>query len=760
MIEWSIILRILRQMGGDTGVGIKGKKTLVFAAVAAAVFVLLGALYARYITGLLTQESQMHLSEVATQGAASVQRQVARDFDLLEILADGIIADPEITAEKKMQRIKEQAHKFGLFRIGMVDLEGNAITSDDHAFSVADRAFFQSAVKGKRFVSQPILDKVDGVTPGIVYAVPVYHGDKVVSVLFSGYELDKLTQRIDISFYHESGMAFIANSKGEILLHPLEERIGKNLVEVARLRNDAKSVDQFQAALRQGRSGVAHFDMNADNRFFAFAPIQGANDWFLVTSLPANLVFERSQKVILLTVLLLTIISVLLGLIAFYVVVTQRRADAKIVKLAYYDPLTGASNTERFQLDARELFRQCGAQNYSLLNFDVQQFRYLNKDLGYAAGNELLLHIVHCLKSVLQKDETFTRMGTDQFLLLFFSKETEAELRAAVEDLRSKIAAWQPSSGGYYSVQLAFGVYRIEDPEAEIMTSVEKSNIARKAAKVSNSSDLAIYDHALQQKIDRETELERAMPAALENGEFKLYIQPKYDLVSEKIVGGEALVRWRRPDGTLMMPGDFIPLFEQSGALRRMDLYMLGRLCALLRGQLDRGPVPVPISINQSRCYMYRPDYIKALLETLAVQGVPTSLVELEITENLVYTDLEKLIQILEALHQKGFRLSLDDFGSGYSSLNVLKDLPVDMIKLDRFMLREALSSQRGKTVIANIIRMSSELKLSVVAEGVETRDQVLFLRDCGCTTAQGYYYSKPIPAAEFEALLQRQQGS
>ncbi|MEG0768737.1 MAG: EAL domain-containing protein [Ruthenibacterium sp.] len=736
----------------------KGKKYLLFAVLAVAVFMVLGVLYAWYITGLLTLESQMHLSEVATQGAASVQRQVARDFDILEVLADGIVSDPNLTLEEKIARVKRQADKFDLYRIAIVDLEGNATTSDGYEFSVADREFFKAAVKGERFLSKPIIDKVDGVTPGIVFAVPVWHDGKVTSVLFLGYELEKLTERIDISFYHKSGLAFITDSDGKVLLHPKADRIGKNIIEVAKSRNRAAAVEQFENGLAHGESGVSHFVMKEDDRFFAYAPIQDANDWFLITSLPAKSVFERSQKVVFLTVLLIVAVSVLFACATLYIAVTKKKANARIVKLAYYDTLTGAANTERFKLDANALLSEAGAQKYTLLNFDVKQFRYLNNDLGYSAGNNFLIHIVHCLTGALAKGETFARVGADQFLILFFSRESEAETRGFIERLRNQIAAWNQPSDGYYSAQMAFGVYKMEHGNTDIMSSIEKSNLARKAAKVSYDSDIAFYDAEMQRRIDRDKEFEKAMPAALENGEFKLFIQPKYDLLSEKIVGGEALVRWIKADGTMVMPNDFIALFEQTGAIYKMDMYMLEQLCRFVRSQLDRNLHTVPISINQSRRYMYSPAYVDDICEKLRACAIPAQMIELEITENIVYTDLDKLMKVLEVLHQKGFCISLDDFGSGYSSLNVLKDLRVDTLKLDRFLLSQTLNSKREKTVVANIIRMAKELEMSVVAEGVETYEQVLFLRACGCETAQGYYYSEPVPADTFEQMLRDEE--
>ncbi|MEG0833716.1 MAG: GGDEF domain-containing phosphodiesterase, partial [Oscillospiraceae bacterium] len=358
------------------------------------------------------------------------------------------------------------------------------------------------------------------------------------------------------------------------------------------------------------------------------------------------------------------------------------------------------------------------------------------------------------LEVVAKKGETFARVGTDQFLLLYFSKNNEEETQLYIKRLRKKLANWDQTSGGYYCAQMAFGVYEIEGNDADIMFAIEKSNIARRIAKVCEDSNVAIYDEVMQSKIERDNELEKSMPEALENGEFKLFIQPKYDLKSEEIVGGEALVRWIKPDGKIVMPDDFIRLFEQTNAIFNMDMYMLNQLCIFLRSQIDRGVNAVPISINQSRRYMYSSAYVEVIRGKLRENGVPPQLIELEIIENIVYADIDKLIAVLGALHNEGFRISIDDFGAGYSSLNVLKDLQVDTLKLDRFMLSKSQGTNREKVVVANIIRMAKELDMSVVAEGVETRDQVLFLRECGCEQVQGYYYCEPIPADEFDKLI------
>ncbi|MEG2526851.1 MAG: EAL domain-containing protein [Oscillospiraceae bacterium] len=731
-----------------------GKKFIIGAVFVVVIFILITTFYSIFVTNLLTKESQMHLSEVAAQGADSVKRQSARDFDILEVLADGIISDPNIPIEQKISRLKKQADKFNLFRMGLVDSSGNAICTDDTEFSVLDRTFFQESIKGNNYVSEPLIDKVNGKAQGIVYSVPVWYNGKVEYVLFAGYEVSALMDKIDINFYNGNGFAYIVNSNGDVILHPSSGRQGKNLFAIADGNNSESVIESFRSDLKNGKTGVVRLHMHEDDRFFAYSPINGLNDWFLVSSLPSEIVFERSQNVIFTTMFFMAVLVIIFVLMIAFILRSRRQANAKIARLAYYDTLTGAPNLERFKLDAQKLVRENGAQNYTILNFDVKQFKYINKDLGFHAGNEFLRYISACLKNTAQKDEVFARISSDHFIFLFLNKMNADETKSYIFKLRKSILSWDKIADGVYTARINFGVYHLDEHDSDPMMAIEKSDIARKSIKTSYVSELAVYNEAMQLLIDRDKAFENSMHSALEDGEFKLFIQPKYDLQTETVVGGEALVRWVRPDGKMLMPGDFIPLFEKNGFLATLDLYMLEKVCLFLRSQLDRGIVPMPISINQSRYYMYTPTYVDSLCEKLRASDISPSLIELEITENIVYSNLNELFSILELLHSHGFSISLDDFGSGYSSLNVLKDLKVDTLKLDKVLLDESLDSSRGKTIVSNIIRMAKELEISVVAEGVETREQVEFLREFGCQTAQGYYYSKPLPADEFDLLL------
>ena len=245
------------------------------------------------------------------------------------------------------------------------------------------------------------------------------------------------------------------------------------------------------------------------------------------------------------------------------------------------------------------------------------------------------------------------------------------------------------------------------------------------------------------------------MAEALETGEFQVFYQPKISLEDRGIMGAEALIRWKIEDGTLVPPDEFIPIFEQNGFIVRLDVYVLDQVCRRLRGWLDQGRPALPVSVNQSRRLLFQEGYIRILSETVEKYGLSPRMIILEITESIAMEEAEILKNLLIELHRLGFRVSMDDFGSGYSSLNVLKDIPVDELKLDREFLLPAQDGERRDTIVRNIIHLAQDLGIATVAEGVETEGQAKFLQECGCDIAQGYYFARPMPPDKMEELLQ-----
>lgn len=300
----------------------------------------------------------------------------------------------------------------------------------------------------------------------------------------------------------------------------------------------------------------------------------------------------------------------------------------------------------------------------------------------------------------------------------------------------------------------------MRDVSVSIDEMVEHANAARKTLRSSANNRVAFYDKSVFLQVEKIKHIERNMQDALDKGEFKVYLQPKYNLVSGEVTGAEALVRWIRPDGTMIYPDEFVPVFEKNGFIEQIDYFMLEQICSMIKKRRELKKKCLPISVNQSRVLLKRQDYTTRIAKILLKYQTPPQLIELELTERLFSGQYNEMFIMMEQLKKVGVRWSIDDFGTGYSSLNLLKDLPVDIVKLDKSFLDETETSEVSRVIVRKIVELTKELKKSIVCEGVETKEQAKYLRDIQCDMAQGYLYAKPMPMKDFEKLIDRKAGT
>ena len=271
-----------------------------------------------------------------------------------------------------------------------------------------------------------------------------------------------------------------------------------------------------------------------------------------------------------------------------------------------------------------------------------------------------------------------------------------------------------------------------------------------------NKTSFIFYDDNIYKKIYKQNYIENNMQSSLDNNEFRLFLQPKVDPKINKVIGAEALVRWIKDDGTVIYPNEFIPLFEKNGFCEKLDLYMIEKACQKIRSWIDNNKEAIPISINQSKLTFYKADYIESICKITEKYNVPNSFIVLEILEGLALDNISDFNNTIEKLHKKGFRVSMDDFGSQYSSLNTLSKLKIDEIKIDgEFLLKlekDKEHKDKQKIILRNIIKLARELNLQTVVEGVEDECHLEFINDLGYDMAQGYYFSKPIDEKSFDA--------
>lgn len=414
------------------------------------------------------------------------------------------------------------------------------------------------------------------------------------------------------------------------------------------------------------------------------------------------------------------------------------------------DSLTGLSNLTEFETDALSLLKNRGQLGYALVYMDFNKFKYINEAYGYYTGDQVLITFSRILLSMLHPSEIACRYASDKFIALLWCDD-EQELYDRLHDLQKKLKdGVQGITQGLY-VSITGGIYFIDpDNTIDFITITDRANIARKSIKGNDIRHFAVYDHALHQKITREKEIELLMADALKNEEFVVFLQPKVDLRTGKIAGAEALVRWFRDYGQIIMPSEFIPIFEKNSFIKQLDYYIHDQVFQLLRKCLDEGTPLVPISINISRIDILDERFLALFESTLQKYQLPPELIELELTESVFLDSTETLIQSINRLRSLGLLFSIDDFGSGYSSLNLLRRLPIDILKLDREFLSSGQSTPREQAVISGMIHLAKSLDIIVLSEGVETNEQAEFLKSAGCDLAQGYLYSKPLPVDAF----------
>ncbi len=443
---------------------------------------------------------------------------------------------------------------------------------------------------------------------------------------------------------------------------------------------------------------------------------------------------------------------VLLGAVLILAILLrkQRALRNELWNSAYVDSLTGLPNLRYFKKEAKELLAKNKNKQYLAVQVDFNQFRLLNDMYGQEECNHILKTMGKALSSIVKPEsDIVARLRADNFLLLYAH---DPDL--GMDDLHGRDAGQVFAYMGKHikhHLNYSIGRYQVPLGETDIDDVCEKVNYAHRQAKKEVSSEVVDYEEAARQQALRHRSLEEKMENALRNEEFMVYLQPKYSLTSGMVVGAETLVRWRDGGkGELISPGEFIPLFEQNGFVLQLDFYMFEKVCALLSQRLQDNLPLVPISVNFSRLHLQTGRFVENITEIANRYEVPRQFLEIELVESTVVDNEEVLEIVLKELHEAGFTLSIDDFGTGYSSLGLLKNLPVDVIKIDRSFFANNRSKVRARTVISNVLRMAKELNIRTVAEGVETQDHVNFLRGLGCESVQGFYFSRPVHVDEF----------
>ena len=471
----------------------------------------------------------------------------------------------------------------------------------------------------------------------------------------------------------------------------------------------------------------------------------------LMISVMGAMIFSAEWA--LAVVLVLLAIAIIAG--SIYYGKARRKMNKELMQSVAVDDLTGLPTKQQHKIEATQIIEE-NKGKYAYVSCDIVDFKFFNETYGYAYGNIALKHIASLISKELKKDELISRTTGDHFCMLL-RYDKEEGLKERLYRLWDKASEFPiDDKGGSHKAVFRCGVYLIRTGD-DINKVRSRADMARKAINKCFATTLNFYSEAdLARELEKK-EMEEELKLAVTERELIVHFQPKFDIASEKIIGAEALIRWNHPRKGMLPPGAFVPLCEENGFICTVDFYVFEEVCRMMKQWMDDGKKLIKVSVNFSRLHLSNPEFVDKMVRIVSEYGLHPSNLEIELTETVAYEEMETLLDVMRQIKEVGFGLSMDDFGSGYSSLNLLREMPVDVLKLDKGFLDDCggNSATREKRIISHVISMAKDLEISVLAEGVETIQQKEFLKESNCDMIQGYYYAKPMPTERFETYLE-----
>lgn len=693
---------------------------------------------------------------------STIKDKVEGKFSLLNGLSVTITGNEIANVDEMLQKMNQFVKKTDFSEVAFITPEGRAYSNTGEVWNITNKDHFNSCMRGSYEIEQL---QETGKEHDIGIFVPVRINHEISGVLLGIYEREEFQQLFRETGVGISDFSCLSDSKGNLIAatetadtifreHKSDITENGNLFHMfEKAEFTDGSWESIEETIAKKQGGEINYTSYGEHRYAMFEPV-GMNDWYIITILRQGVVYEQSRENMKISgIMLFAVLAVVISITGYLIFMERRReiiAREEAEKMRYileHDDMTGVLTEREFQKRTENHLRGVASGEYCLVYLDIFKFKLINEMFGYEKGDELLKVLADELeKLTAEYNGLCGRISGDKFVLLLPHREEIISVFNTRKEVSPRILPIE--------IYLHYGVYMIEKTNLPVATMIDCAQLAQKSIKGDYDNYISYYDEELKQRIIREQEIINSMAQALANGEFTIYLQPQYNYRNGTIRGAEALVRWISPTKGMIYPGEFIPIFESNGFIIKLDENVWEQACSLLHTWILEGKEPLPISINVSRADLLRGNVAEKLQSLIRKYELPTELLHVEITESAYMDNPQKLILEINKLRDSGFLVEMDDFGSGYSSLNMLKDLPIHVLKTDLKFLEEEGIAERREQILDSVIRMAHQMGLIVVAEGVETKEQAEHLNTLDCEIMQGYYFEKPIPVSNFEELV------
>lgn len=707
------------------------------------------------------------LKNTTAQGASAIHAEILDHLDVLRVLSSNAAFSQKANAGDRISALSQKEVKRCFSVVAYCDPSGVGVTDTGSRLAVGDKPYFQKALQGICNISDRQISRTE---TEILLAVPVIHNGVVTGALIAALDdIGQLFQESSVGF-GKTEYRCILKEDGTILFSNFSVGMA-NFFDLIQPADGFEQLNKIKEDFISGASKTQKLQMKETTMVVSYSGIEGTDSWIFLAADDYKSIFAKANRVLLPSIFLFLILIFGFFLAFFYFFKlkklkyeTKIRNEEQKKYFTFFDPLTNLPNRKGIirQFDVWiDRYRKESSSGGAVL-LDVDNLRSINNTFGHDAGDKLLRESVERLKKVVGSQNLFGRIGSDEFIILVHGVSSESELAFFARKITKIFRQSYLINGLVVQISCSIGAllfsYRDENRKPRKFEDIlGRGEFVLNKAKQTRKGNYILFNETYGNQIDRQIRLERALKFSIENEELPCYFQPQYNSFTKSITGFETLARWKSTEFGMISPGQFIPMAEKSGFIKEIGRHVIESAFSFAKSMEGRH---LTVSFNASPMELLEANYADYVISRFQYYGLQPNSVAIEVTESCLIESFEKVTQKLMMLKRHGILVYLDDFGTGFSSLTYLKNLPINAVKIDKSFIDEIVTKDVEKDIVRMIIKLAGRLNLQVIAEGVETEDQIRCVSDAGCHLIQGYFISRPVPQEEVPTVFSGVQKS
>ncbi len=695
---------------------------------------------------VVDKEAKATLNNVSSQNVISLDNEIQSGQKLLKSLASSIEKLQEYDISYILENIDDYRDAYGFYTMGVIDKNGICYNTLGEVLDLSNKDYFEEAMDGIAGITESYMTEDNSLRLN-TYTQPIYKDGKVEMVLTATYKSSDFSEYLDITSFDGKGHSIVIDTVGNPVYMSNNTTDDQSNIVNELKENDEDGFRQLEADMKELKSGYLEYKYEGEEYLAYYEPLH-INEWYLITYVPKDYIYQNAdiinQNVLLVDIVMYAVLVLFTGIFLLF----YGRYQNKISSIVFYDELTGEENAEYLKIQFDNMPSN-EKENKSLIVLDIDKFKVINLMYGTEVGDHVLKYIARIFHEELPGDPIY-KDRADLFIAILKHigrDEIISKLQRVNDRIKRDI-----ENKKIIPFEISIGVCSLEGGE-DLHRIYSNALIAKSEIKGNVNQNFKFFDEQNKNKIIENRQFEAKFQEAIKNGEFEVWYQPKYDMRNNEVCGAEALIRWKKVNGSLISPVKFIPVFENNGQIIRLDEEVIRIVCMDMKEMMSKGYDVKPVSINLSRIHLKHPGIIEKIKEMIKEYEIDPSKIIFEITESAFLDDNRVLNKTVSDLHNLGFEVDIDDYGTGTSTLSSLSASNFDTLKLDKSFI-DKIGDCRMDIIIKSTIAMANQLNMKVIAEGVETKEQVDFLTDNHCFIAQGYYYSKPVNKSEYISIL------